>query len=222
MPRAPARPGLPDLVEEGGAGGRRASSPRLAGCPACPGAGGADAAAMPGVQARWDGRARWLDGSIAAEGGTLQPTSLAAYLDRVCGLPGTHAGPAGSDSAIRCSHHRNKCSQFQRLSRAVLGHFLAVALSTDHSLITTSTPTVMGTSTPTVMGPQATVYLWVPAKVPFALVRWLSGAESRAKTARDSAPLRYVGVPPTCQLGRTRTLCEGIQVETGSPAPVGR
>jgi hypothetical protein len=46
---------------------------------------------MPGVQARWDGRARWLDGSIAAEGGTLQPTSLAAYLDRGCTLPGRHA-----------------------------------------------------------------------------------------------------------------------------------
>jgi hypothetical protein len=26
---------------------------------------------MPGVQTRWDGRARWLDGTIAAEGGTL-------------------------------------------------------------------------------------------------------------------------------------------------------
>jgi hypothetical protein len=50
---------------------------------------------MRGVQARWDGRARWLDGSIAAEGGTLQPTSLAACLGRACGLPGCHAGLAG-------------------------------------------------------------------------------------------------------------------------------
>ena len=57
---------------------------------------------------------------------------------------------------------------------------------------------------------------------PFALVRWLSGAGSRAKSARDPAPLRYVGVPPTCQLGRTPTPDEGIQVETGEPAPGGR
>jgi hypothetical protein len=65
-------------------------------------------------------------------------------------------------------------------------------------LITTATPTVMGTSTPTVMGPQATVYLWAPA------------------------PLRYVGVPPTCRLGRPLALNEGIQEETREPAPVGR
>ena len=80
----------------------------------------------------------------------------------------------------------------------------------------------MGTLIPTLMGTQATAYLWAPADAPFALVRWLSGAVSRAKTARDTAPLRYVGVPPTCQLGRTRRLHEGIQVETGVPAPVGR
>jgi hypothetical protein len=47
---------------------------------------------MPSVQARWDGRARRLNLTIAAEGGTLQPTSLAACLDRACGLPGSHAG----------------------------------------------------------------------------------------------------------------------------------
>jgi hypothetical protein len=34
----------------------------------------------------------WM-GQFAAEGDTLQPTSLAACLDRACGLPGSHAGP---------------------------------------------------------------------------------------------------------------------------------
>jgi hypothetical protein len=73
-----------------GCRGEEASSPRLAGDPACPGAGGAGGAVMPGVQPRWDGRARWLDGSIAAEGGTLQPRSWPHTSDRLCGLPGTH------------------------------------------------------------------------------------------------------------------------------------
>ena len=72
------------------------------------------------------------------------------------------------------------------------------------------------------MGTQATVYLWEPAAGPFGQVSTLYGAGSRARTARDPAPLRYVGVPPTCQLGRTSTLDEGIQGETWAPAPVGR
>src|SRR6266540_3018905 len=83
--------------------------------------------------------------------------------------------------------------------------------------ITTATPTVMGTSTPTVMGTRATAYLGNRPECPSTQVRWLSGAGSRAKTARDPAPLRYVGVPPTCQVGRTLTLDEGIPEETGSP-----
>jgi hypothetical protein len=37
---------------------------------------------MPRGQARWDGRARWLLDQGAAEGGTIQPTSSAAGLDR--------------------------------------------------------------------------------------------------------------------------------------------
>jgi hypothetical protein len=175
------------------------------------------------VQAPWDGRARWLDGSIAAEGGTLQPTSLAACLDRACGLPGSHAGLAGWDSDSRRPASTESTLPILNLLRnpsvAISDPVPATRITPP---ITTSTPTVTGTSTPTVMGPQATVYLWVPAGVPFALVRWLSGAESRAKTARDSAPLRYVGVPPTCQPGRPRTPDEGIQVETWAPGPVGR
>ncbi len=83
--------------------------------------------------------------------------------------------------------------------------------------ITTATPTVMGTSTPTVMGTRATAYLGNRPECPSTQVRWLSGAGSRAKTARDPAPLRYVGVPPTCQVGRTLTLDEGIPIETASP-----
>ena len=44
-------------------------------------------------------------------------------------------------------------------------------------------------------------------------------AERMLDVASDLAtPLRYVGVPPTCRLGRTRTLDEGIQGETGRPA----
>jgi hypothetical protein len=37
---------------------------------------------MPRGQVRWDGRARWLLHQGAAEGGTTQPRSSAAYLDR--------------------------------------------------------------------------------------------------------------------------------------------
>jgi hypothetical protein len=33
----------------------------------------------------------WMD-QFAAEGGSLQPTSLAACLDRACMPPGSHAG----------------------------------------------------------------------------------------------------------------------------------
>jgi hypothetical protein len=37
---------------------------------------------MPQSQARWDGRARRLLDQAAAEGGTTQPASSAACLDR--------------------------------------------------------------------------------------------------------------------------------------------
>ena len=87
---------------------------------------------------------------------------------------------------------------------------------------TTSTPTVMGTSTPTVMGTQATAYLWAPPSGPLPQVITLSGAESRAKTARDSAPLRYVGVPPTCQLGRVTQFPPGFLRPASESAPAGR
>ncbi len=83
-------------------------------------------------------------------------------------------------------------------------------------------PTLMGTLIPTLMGTQATAYLSTPPSGPSPQVIPLSGAGSRAKSARDPAPLRYVGVPPTSRLGRTRTLCKGIQVETWAPAPTGR
>ncbi len=43
-----------------------------------------------------------------------------------------------------------------------------------------------------------------------------------AAATKKPAPLRYVGVPPTCRLGRTPTLDGGIHVGTGVPAPVGR
>ncbi len=75
---------------------------------------------------------------------------------------------------------------------------------------------------PPLMGPPGGGGLGEGRHRPVALVRWLSGAGSRAKSARDPAPLRYVGVPPTCRLGRTLALDEGIEVETRKPAPVGR
>jgi hypothetical protein len=92
-----------------------------------PGASGAGGASMPGVQARWDGRARWLDGSIAAEGGTLQPTSLAAYLDRACRLPGCHARRRKADLSLRCHLAEKCCSQFRERSGGLPWAFLAQA-----------------------------------------------------------------------------------------------
>jgi hypothetical protein len=64
----------------GGAGG--CNPPAMLAILLARGAGGAAGAGMPRGQARWDGRARRLDGSSAAEGGTLQPARLAACLDR--------------------------------------------------------------------------------------------------------------------------------------------
>jgi len=118
---------------------------------------------------------------------------------------------------------RNCCRQFTVCRTASLRLFLSVPRGTRiGTLRATLIPTLMGTLIPTLMGTQAIAYLDSPADAPFALVSPLSGAGSRAKSARDPAPLRYVGVPPTSRLGRTQTLDEGIQVETGSPAPAGR
>jgi hypothetical protein len=83
-------------------------------------------------------------------------------------------------------------------------------------------PTLMGTLIPTLMGTQAIAYLWEPSSGPSGQVSTLSGAESRAKTARDSDPLRYGGVPPTSRLGRTQTLHGGMPWGMWTPAPVGR
>ena len=57
---------------------------------------------------------------------------------------------------------------------------------------------------------------------PFTLVRTLAGQGHAQKPARDPAPLRYVGVPPTSQLGWTPALHEGIPRGMGAPSPTGR
>jgi hypothetical protein len=217
-----AVPGVPSSDRGGGCRGEEASSPRLAGCPACPGAGGAGGARCRACKR--DGTAGlvgWMDQSppkAAPCSRRVWPhtsIALAGYLALTPALLG-QIPPSGAH-ITGISVRNSNVSQEPFLAISWLWRSPRTT-----PLITTSTPTVMGTSTPTVMGPQATVYLWVPAKVPFALVRWLSGAESRAKTARDSAPLRYVGVPPTSRLGRTRTPDEGIRLRMWAPAPAGR
>ena len=58
---------------------------------------------------------------------------------------------------------------------------------------------------------------------PFALVRWLSGAESRAKTARDSAPLSVMtcGNGPEGGPHRYAVACVPITVGVEVPITVG-
>jgi hypothetical protein len=72
------------------------------------------------------------------------------------------------------------------------------------------------------MGTQGTRVPGEPGRGPFALVRTARGAGSRAKIARDPAPLRYVGVPPASPLAGVRTLYAGMPLETGSPRPAAR
>jgi hypothetical protein len=74
---------------------------------------------------------------------------------------------------------------------------------------------------PTVMGTLATAYLWEPS-LDVIVGHHAQGAASRAVFANDAAPLRYVGVPPTCREDRTRTLHDRARPQMRAPGLLGR